>query len=115
MLLAAVRLGVRGAVGSTYNFAAPLYQAMLAAQVEGDVDRADHLQSLAARMISVMESCGGSPLAAFKRLMSRLVLDCGPTRQPLVEPSEQQVAAAWQQLQYYKLDQWLQPNRQAVG
>src|SRR5258707_8662497 len=40
MLLAALAMGARGAVGSTYNFAAPVYRRMMEAFHKGDLARA---------------------------------------------------------------------------
>src|SRR5690606_4342116 len=54
MLLAAVALGVRGAVGSTYAFAAPLYLRMLDAFDRGDIDRARLEQGRAAEMVRII-------------------------------------------------------------
>jgi N-acetylneuraminate lyase len=88
MLLGAVALGARGAVGSTYGFAAPLYLEMLDRFARGDLEGARARQALAAEMVRViLEHCGR---AGLKATMSLVGLDCGPHRlpQPTAEPAD---------------------------
>jgi N-acetylneuraminate lyase len=85
MLLAAVALGVRGAVGSTYNFAAPLYRRMLAAVDRNDWPEARRCQRTSVAMVRAIEKAGG--LAANKAVMRLVGLDCGPVRPPLAQPT----------------------------
>jgi N-acetylneuraminate lyase len=88
MLLAAVALGVRGCVGSTYNFAAPLYKRMLAAFDVGDFRLARELQRKSVELVRAIEANGG--LAANKEMMRLVGVDCGPVRPPLapIEPAD---------------------------
>ena len=81
ILLAGLALGAVGAVGSTYNYAAPLYQRIIDAFRAGDLAAAQRAQLQAIAMIEVHNRCGG--LAAGKAAMSFLGLDCGPVRTPL--------------------------------
>jgi N-acetylneuraminate lyase len=81
MLLAAVALGVRGGVGSTYNYATPLYKRMLAAFDAGDIKLARNFQRRSVELVRVIEANGG--LAANKELMRLVGVDCGPVRPPL--------------------------------
>ena len=80
MLLSAAVLGVRGAVGSTYGFAAPLYRRMLDAFARGDLARARADQASAAEMVRVIFRHGGR--SGLKAVMSLVGLDCGPYRLP---------------------------------
>ena len=82
-LLAGLALGARGAVGSTYNFAAPLYRRMVEAFDAGDLDRARDLQRTARQMIRVLAGAAGGFLPAAKRVMAMVGVDCGPVRPPL--------------------------------
>ena len=93
LLHSALKLGARGAVGSTYNFAAPLYRQVIAAYDRGDDATAVALQAKAVEMIKVCVNGGGHPIANFKRLMRRLGVECGPTRLPLTDPTAEQAAA----------------------
>jgi N-acetylneuraminate lyase len=91
-LVEAHRLGVRGAVGSTYNFAPRLFVDMLAAEERGEHDVADRLQADAVRLIEGVAACCAQPLPAFKRAMAIAGLECGPVRPPLVTATAEQGA-----------------------
>ena len=82
MLLTGLTHGARGAIGSTYNFAAPLYRRILAAHESGDLATARAEQQRAVELVDVLIRHRALP--AFKALMTMLGLDCGPTRLPLV-------------------------------
>lgn len=81
LLLSALALGATGAVGSTYNFMAPLYLKLIAAFERGDLVSARRLQSTAIEIIAVMSKHGGLP--AGKAMMKMVGVDCGPVRPPL--------------------------------
>ncbi len=80
-LLAAVSLGANGAVGSTYNYAAPVYHRMLNAVKNGDLDLARTEQLKSAQLVRALIDFGG--LRAGKAIMKLTGLDCGPVRLPL--------------------------------
>ena len=81
LLLAGLALGVKGAVGSTYNFAAPLYQRMIAAFERDDWATARQAQLQSVRMIRILQDFGFA--RASKTMMSLIGVDCGPVRLPL--------------------------------
>ena len=85
MLLSGLCVGVHGAVGSTYNFAAPLFNRIIRAFEACDIATAQHLQGLAVEMVNVLVRYGGN--AAIKAMMAFLDLDCGPVRLPQVSLS----------------------------
>jgi N-acetylneuraminate lyase len=80
-LLAGVALGASGAVGSTYNFAAPLYLRMLAAVDAGDWQTARSEQAKSIAMVRIFEKF--NTLAALKYGMAIVGVDCGPLRPPV--------------------------------
>lgn len=92
LLLEGWNAGARGAIGSTYNYAAPLYRRLLDAHQNGDEPQARVLQDTAIRMIAICNSTGATHLAASKALMAMLGVDCGPVRLPLAQPSAAQLA-----------------------
>jgi N-acetylneuraminate lyase len=92
ILLQSLRAGARGAVGSTYNFAAPVYHAVIRAFEAGDQEQAERAQQVAARMIDAFLHCGAQPITAFKWFMGRLAVDCGPSRLPLRDPRPEHLA-----------------------
>jgi N-acetylneuraminate lyase len=81
LFLSGLALGVRGAVGSTYNFAAPLYLRILRAHAANDWELARQEQGRAVAMIRLLNEYGF--LAASKVVMALLGIDCGPVRLPL--------------------------------
>ena len=81
MLLAALALGVRGAVGSTYNFAAPIYLRVLRAFAAGDWSAARAAQYDSVRLIRLLSKFGFA--AASKAAMGIAGVECGPVRPPL--------------------------------
>lgn len=81
LLLQAVTVGVRGAVGSTYNLAGRHFRAIFDAAARGDLPLASQLQAQARRLIEIGQGHGG--LGAFKEMSAWLGVDCGPCRLPL--------------------------------
>jgi N-acetylneuraminate lyase len=88
MLLSGLAGGATGAVGSTYNFAAPLYRRVMAAFERGDVAEAKRCQGQVVEVVNVILRYRVH--AGLKATMSLLGLDCGPTRLPNVslQPDE---------------------------
>jgi N-acetylneuraminate lyase len=80
-LLAGLAHGATGAVGSTYNWAAPHYRALIAAWRQGDLAAARAHQHASQELVALMRAHGG--LASVKALMACAGLDCGPSRLPL--------------------------------
>ena len=89
----------KGAVGSTYNYAAPLYLQLLEHLAAGRTAEARRLQDKAIGMISLCANAGVTHLAASKALMASLGVDCGPVRPPLRQPTPEQIAALKQRLE----------------
>jgi N-acetylneuraminate lyase len=81
ILLAGAMLGCPGAVGSTYNFAASHYRAMIDSFESGDIASARTGQHEAVHMIRTLQRYSFMPAA--KSVMSFLGIDCGPVRAPL--------------------------------
>jgi N-acetylneuraminate lyase len=81
MLLSALVLGTRGAVGTTYTFAAPLYHRIMGAHEAGQMAKAREDQARARRMVHALHRHGG--LAAVKPIMRMIGVDCGEPRLPL--------------------------------
>ena len=81
--------GCPGAVGSTFNFAAPLYRRIQAAFERGEMEAADADQAHSAEMIRKFKECDYVPTA--KAVMALAGVDCGPVRPPLVRLSPAQI------------------------
>ena len=87
-MLSALALGAFGAVGSTYNYAAPLYIDMQESFKKGELIRARDLQQLSINMIRLLAKYGG--IATGKAFMKLVNMDCGQFRLPIKNMSEQQ-------------------------
>ncbi len=74
-------MGCHGAVGSTYNFAAPLYRRIQTAFEQGDIDAAKANQAKSTGMIDMFKARDYIPTA--KAVMALVGVDCGPVRPPL--------------------------------
>lgn len=80
-MLAALSLGAKGAVGSTFNYAAPLYYNLIDSFNRGDLSTARKLQQQSIDMIRLLGKYGG--IATGKAYMKKTGLDCGEFRLPV--------------------------------
>lgn len=105
MLLSGLVAGAHGAVGSTYNFATPLYRKVTEALARGDLDEARKQQGRAVRLVRTISRYPAAP--ALKTVMSFIGLDCGPTRLPLTPLSGTAVSALRQELEALGFFRWI--------
>jgi len=91
ILICGLVLGARGAVGSTYNFMAPLYHRIIDAFESMNILEARRLQFLSIQVIQILLRTGGF-LSAAKAVMKMLGLDLGIVRPPLQSISGAKVA-----------------------
>jgi len=87
-MLSALVLGAKGAVGSTYNYAAPLYLSLIDAYNNNDFEGARALQHQSIDMIRLLGKYGG--IATGKAYMKKIRLDCGAFRLPVSNMSDAQ-------------------------
>src|SRR5665213_1346036 len=87
-MLPALSPGAKGAVGSTFNYAAPLYTDMIAAFERDDLEEAQRLQQKAIDMITLLGKYGG--ISTGKAYMKLLGLDCGKFRLPVSNMTDEQ-------------------------
>ncbi len=80
-MLSALAIGAKGAVGSTYNYAAPLYYNIIDAFNNNDLETARALQMKAIDMITLLGKYGG--MAVGKAYMKLVGIDCGEFRLPV--------------------------------
>lgn len=86
-LLAAMAVGGRSGIGSTYNYAMPLYHKLIAAYDSGDMKLAASYQNQSIEMISLLGKYGG--LATGKAFMKAVGIDCGKFRLPVANMLEE--------------------------
>jgi len=104
-LLAALALGAEGGVGSTYNFAAPIYHRLIAAFAAGDLPSARKEQFRSVRLVSLLASFGY--MAAAKAVMTRLGVSVGPARLPASNLSSEQCTQLYTGLEELGFTGWL--------
>jgi N-acetylneuraminate lyase len=81
MLLSALAVGAKGAIGSTYTFAAPLYLHVMQLQEEGRFEEAAAMQLHSVNMVRCLVKY--PPIPAQRAIMSRLGFELGKCRAPL--------------------------------
>jgi N-acetylneuraminate lyase len=80
-MLPALSLGAKASVGSTFNYAAPLYYDLISAFEQGELEVAARLQQQSIDMIRLLGKYGG--IATGKAYMKLVGLDCGHFRLPV--------------------------------
>jgi N-acetylneuraminate lyase len=80
-MLSALAIGSKGAVGSTFNYAAPLYNDLIAAFEKNDLKTAQQLQQKSIDMIRLLGKYGG--ISVGKAYMKLVEIDCGEFRLPV--------------------------------
>jgi N-acetylneuraminate lyase len=104
-MLGALATGARGAVGSSFNFAARVYLRLMEAFARGDLDAARVEQHRSARMISLLARYGY--MGAAKATMSMLGINTGPARLPNGSLTAEQSAALRAELEALEFFAWI--------
>jgi N-acetylneuraminate lyase len=90
-MLSALAVGAKGAVGSTFNYAAPLYYGIIDAFNNNELERAGQLQQKSIDMIRLLGKYGG--ISVGKSYMKLVDVDCGMFRLPVKNMTEKQFEA----------------------
>jgi len=88
-LLSGMAMGVKAAIGSTYNYIAPLYHQLIEAFNQGDLQKARDLQQASVEIIRLLGTYGGIPTG--KAFMKLLGMDCGTCRLPMIDLTIEQM------------------------
>lgn len=113
MLLSALAVGARGAIGSTYNIAAPLYREIIESYDRHDMERAQELQM---RSVALVRLLNKYPFhAAVKVVLELYGLEAGPCREPLASLDRSQRAQLALELEDSGCWEWLRPAGAAAG
>lgn len=91
MLLPALAVGAKGAIGSTYTFAAPLYLKVVDLFRQGKIDQARQMQQQSVEMVRCLVKF--PPIPAQRAIMKMQGFDLGTCRLPLKGLSGQDTAA----------------------
>jgi N-acetylneuraminate lyase len=103
-LLAGLALGARCAVGSTYNFAAPVFHRLRTAFDAGDLATAGEEQFRVVELIRLLSRYGY--LGAAKMVMQMLGVDVGPARLPNGNPTAEEIKTLRCQLEELGYFDW---------
>jgi N-acetylneuraminate lyase len=87
-MLSALAVGAKGAVGSTFNYAAPLYYDLIDAFNQNDLKKAQSFQQQSIEMIYLLVKYGG--IAVGKAYMKLVGVDCGEFRLPVKNMNDEQ-------------------------
>ncbi len=103
-LLSALVLGTRGGIGSTFNYAAPLYLKLIEAFDAGDLVLARKLQQMSIDMIRLLGKYGG--IATGKAYMKYIGFDCGEFRAPVKNMNENSYALFCNDVKNIEMEAW---------
>jgi len=104
-LLPALALGAKGAVGSTYNFAAPIYHRLIAAFQRGDLETAQKEQLRSVTLVKTLAARGY--MGSAKAVMEMLGIEVGPARLPNGSFTPELVTALRRELEAIGFFAWL--------
>lgn len=104
MLLSALVVGARGAIGSTYNIAGTLYRDLIEAFRAGDLEEARRCQMLSVGMVRTLFRYPF--LAALKEILGIFGVDCGGCRLPQECLTAEQAVALRRDLAEIGFFQW---------
>ncbi len=87
VLLAGLSLGIKAAIGSTYNYMPSVYLGIWEAFDRLDMEKARELQQFSVKIVKILIKYGGG-VRGGKAFMKLSGIDCGPCRLPLTKFSE---------------------------
>ena len=102
VLLSGLVAGAHGAIGSSFNYSAPVYSRVIAAYEKGDIATAIKEMTRARDSVQVLLDFGGGP--AGKAMLKLCGIDCGPARLPLRTLSAEKFKAMQQRLEEFGWD-----------
>lgn len=111
--LQCIAQGYKAAIGSTYGFAAPIYQEVVRAFEAGRFDEARMWQGRALEMIHHLFRCCGR--GGLKEMMKLVDLDCGPVRRPLDPVTPEQSADLERTMERIGWFEWIGSKRVVVA
>ena len=89
ILIAGLAFGAVAGVGSTYNYLPSVYNGILKAMNEGDLQRARELQQKSIEIVKVIIKYGGG-VRGGKAIMNLIGIECGDCRLPITPFSDEE-------------------------
>lgn len=112
-MLSALAVGAKAAVGSTFNYAAPLYYDLIEAYHNHETDIARYLQQKSIDMIRLLGKYGG--ISVGKAYMKLIGMDCGLFRLPVKNMSAQEFELFKADVDTLRFDAFKSRNPQLVS
>lgn len=97
LLLPALAVGAKGAIGSTYNYGAKLYNQVVKHFNDGNIEAAEKLHYEAVKMIRLLVKYG--PIPTQRAIMKKVGFDLGIPRLPLAKLSDAQEMQLYEDLE----------------
>ena len=114
LLLPALAIGIKGAIGTLYNVCAPLYASIIRAVEMAEWQRARELHTLSSHLTALFLQYGGT-VGVAKAMMSFRGIDCGPVRLPVSVLNADQAADLETKLWQAGLESyWMQAGESAI-
>ncbi len=98
ILITGLSIGVKGAVGSTYNYIPEIYKGIMIAMQNNDIAEARRLQYESVKILDVVIRHGGG-VRGGKALMNLAGVDCGQCRLPISPVSDEEMEDIKKELQ----------------
>jgi len=98
VLLGGLALGIKAAVGSTYNYMAPLYSNLITHFEKGELEEARALQRFSVQVVEILLKYRGG-VAGGKAIQSLCGIPCGPCRLPLQTVSDKEFTSLRKELE----------------
>ena len=102
VLLSGLVAGAHGAIGSSFNYSAPIYNRVIAAFEKGDMPTAMREMTRARDSVQILLDFGGGP--AGKAMLKMCGIDCGPSRLPQRTTPPEKYAALQKRLEEFGWD-----------
>ena len=101
-LICALALGAEGGVGSTYNYIPSIYNHLIEAFKQGDLEEARKLQMKSIDIVNIIIRHGGGTRGG-KAIMHLLGIDCGNCRPPFSPITENEYTNLKEELKQVNL------------
>lgn len=105
VMIAAMAMGARGFIGSTYNYAAPIYHTIMDYFKKSDMENALKYQHKSIEIVRLLGKYGG--IRVGKAFMRAVGIDCGHFRLPITRLSDDLNDAFLKELNQIGFYDWL--------
>jgi N-acetylneuraminate lyase len=92
VLICGLALGAKAAIGSTFNYMAPVYNKLIKKFKEGDLNAARKLQQFSVKVVEVLMKYRGGAVCG-KAIQSLCGIECGPSRLPIQTLSDEEISS----------------------